>query len=71
MQVAMMIQHSEQPLRELLTALVAFAADYPVPALFAVLLSLLCIVVIARLAYNCILNDYHMGGDWRNGHKVR
>lgn len=71
MQVAMMILHSEQPLRELLTALAAFVTGYPVPALFAGLLSLLCLVVLARLAYNCIFNDYHMGGDWRNGHKVR
>lgn len=71
MQVAMMILHSEQSLRELLTVLAAFAADYPVLALFAILLSLLCMFVIARLAYNCIFNDYHMGGDWKNGHKVR
>lgn len=56
---------------ELGNALVAFAADYPGLAAFTVLFALLCLAFLYRLLYNCLFNDYHMGGDWKDGKKVR
>lgn len=66
-----LLVNSEHPFRELLKAIAGFAADYPGLSVFAIILALLCIAFFSRLAYVCMFDDYHMGGDWKNGKKVR
>ena len=63
--------NSGHPFKDLLKALAAFAADYPGLSVLAVILALLCMTLLARLVYVCTFDDFHMGGSWRGGRKVR
>lgn len=66
-----LLVNSGHPFRELLKALAAFAADYPGLSVLTIILALLCMTFLVRLIYVCTFDDFHMGGNWREGRKVR
>ncbi len=68
---AMIFLYSEHPLWEVVELLWGIAVEYPGLAVFTVLFALLFLAFLKRLIYNCLFNDYHMGGDWKDGKKVR
>ena len=51
--------------------LCGIAVERPGLVIFTILFALFCLAFLYRLVYNCLFNDYHMGGDWKDGKKVR
>ena len=67
----MFFLYTEHPLSEVVKILCGIAVERPGLAIFTILFTMFCMAFLNRLIYNCLFNDYHMGGDWKDGKKVR